>query len=371
MQVLRDVLASGLVGSPRPLYPGVVALVTRDGHTVGSVAMGDAERYIDADGTELPVEQRVAMRVDTLFDVASLTKLFTATTLMTLVEEGLLALDEPIAEHLPSFAPHGRDTVTLRHLLSHVSGLPDLLRLWADWPDPAARRKAVLEAPLQNPPGAMFQYSCIGYIVGGLLAEQVSGKSLPQLVRERICTPLGLAETGYLPGAAQRRRAAATEYQPYAGRGMVQGSAHDENSWSLGGTVGNAGIFSTAMDLARFGETIRRGGEFDGVRILRDATVREMLRDQLPADIDPGFRHGLGFRIGDATFMGRLSASGAVGHTGFTGVSLVIDKERALVVVLLTNRVHPSREWSDIAPMRRRVADIFVAERPTAGQGPE
>lgn len=361
MRRLRDVLTSGLRVGPRPLYPGAVAMVVRDGSSEPAIAVGHALRYQDAGGTELPIGARVAMRAETVFDVASITKLFTATVLMALVEEGLLALDEPIAEHLPSFAAGDRRAVTLRRLLSHTSGLPDLLRLWIDWPDRAARRLAVLEAPLRNPPGTAFEYSCIGYIVAGFLAEQVSRRTLSELVQERICRPLGLADTGYCPSVDQVARTAATEYQPSEGRGMVRGSVHDENSWSLGGTAGNAGIFSTAADLARFGETVRRGGEMDGTRILQDATVSEMLRDQLPEGVDPGFRHGLGFRIGDATFMGALAASGAVGHTGFTGTSLVIDASRGLVVVLLTNRVHPSRDWSDIAALRRRVAEVAAA----------
>jgi len=370
MHRLRDVVASGLTGSPRPLYPGGVALVVRDGSRWPAVAVGDAVRYLDGDGTELPVGMRVAMREDSIFDAASLTKLFTATVLMTLIEEGRLALDEPIAKHLPSFESGDRRRVTLRHLLSHTSGLPDLLRLWVDWPDRAARRRAVLEAPLKGVPGTVFEYSCIGYIVAGFLAEQVSGRTLSALVQERIRQPLGLADTGYLPAADRVARAAATEYQPALGRGMVRGSVHDENSWSLGGAVGNAGIFSTAGDLARFGETIRRGGEVDGIRILQAATVREMLRDQVPERIDPGFRHGLGFRIADATFMGALAASGAVGHTGFTGTSLVIDASRRLVVVLLTNRIHPSRDWSDIAAVRRRVAEV-AADGAAAQERPQ
>ncbi len=367
MHRLREVLTSGLTGSPRPLYPGAVALVVRDGSRQPTVAVGEALRYEDADGTELPIGMQVAMRAETVFDVASLTKLFTATVLMTLVEDGLLALDGPIAEHLPAFAAGDRRAVTLRHLLSHTSGLPDLLRLWTDWPDQAARRRAVLEAPLKAPSGTVFEYSCIGYVVAGFLAEQVSRRPLPELVQERICQPLGLADTGYLPSADQVARAAATEFQPNEGRGMVRGSVHDENSWSLGGTVGNAGIFSTAADLARFGETLRRGGEVDGTRILKEATVAEMFRDQLPEGVDPGFGHGLGFRIGDETFMGALAASGAVGHTGFTGTSLVIDVTRSLVVVLLTNRVHPSRDWSDIAAVRRRVAEVAAAGRAATG----
>lgn len=371
MHRLREVLTSGLTGSPRPLFPGAVALVVRNGSSDHTVVVGNALRYLDADGTELPVETRVAMREDTVFDVASLTKLFTATVLMTLVEEGLLALDAPIADHLPSFASGDRRAVTLRRLLSHTSGLPDLLRLWTDWPDKASRRRAVLDAPLRNTPGTVFEYSCIGYLVAGFLAEQLIGRPLPELVQERICRPLGLADTGYCPSPERVARTAATEFQPKEGRGMVRGSVHDENSWSLGGTGGNAGIFSTAADLARFGETLRRGGEVDGNRILRDATVSEMRRDQLPEGIEPGFRHGLGLRIADATFMGSLAASGAIGHTGFTGTSLVIDAARSLVVVLLTNRVHPSRDWSDISSVQRRVVEVAAAEGAAPAEKPE
>jgi len=362
MHRIRELLLTGLHGSPRPLYPGAVALVSRDGVTGPGIAVGDAVRYADASGAELPVGERVAMRPDTVFDVASLTKLFTTTVLLALVEEGGIALDTPIADRLPSFASGDRRAVTLRHLLSHTSGLPALLRLWTDHPDIASRRRAVLDAALERPPGRTFVYSDIGYLVAGFLAELVGGRSLPELVQDRICAPLGLTETGYLPDPDRVARAAATEDQRSVGRGMVRGSVHDENSWSLGGAVGHAGIFSTASDLATFGEAIRRGGALGEARILQEETVAEMLRDQLPSDVDPGFRQGLGFRIADPTFMGALAASAAVGHTGFTGTSLVIDSTRSLVLVLLTNRVHPSRDWSDIAAVRRRAAELAAAD---------
>jgi CubicO group peptidase (beta-lactamase class C family) len=362
MHRLREMLLSGLHGSPRPLYPGAVALVSRDGAIQQGIAIGEAVRYADAAGIELPVDERVAMRTDTIFDVASLTKLFTATVLLTLVEDGLIALDTPIADRLPSFTSGERRSVTLRHLLTHTSGLPALLRLWADQPDRASRQRAVLDVALERSPGRTFVYSDIGYIVAGFLAELVGGRSLPELLQDRICAPLGLSDTDYLPDPDHIARAAATEDQRYVGRGIVRGSVHDENSWSLGGAVGHAGIFSTASDLARFGEAIRRGGALDEGRILQEETVGEMLRDQLPSNVDPGFRQGIGFRIADPTFMGVLAASGAVGHTGFTGTSLVIDSTRSLVVVLLTNRVHPSRDWSDIAAVRRRAAEIAAAD---------
>jgi CubicO group peptidase (beta-lactamase class C family) len=281
---------------------------------------------------------------------------------MSLVEEGRLELDGRVGDHLPTFASVERRIVTLRHLLSHTSGLPDLLRLWIDEPDPVSRRRAVLEAPLRHRVGSTFEYSCVGYLVAGFLVEAVTGRTLSELVSERICGPLGLADTGFQPMPERLARVAATEDQRAIGRGMIRGSVHDENSWSLGGTGGNAGIFSTAGDLARFGEAIRRGGELDGRRMLSEAGVAEMLRDQLPSGIDPGYRQGLGFRIAAPDFMGALAESGAVGHTGFTGTSIVIDRSRQLVVVLLTNRVHPSREWSDLSDIRQRVTELAAME---------
>jgi CubicO group peptidase (beta-lactamase class C family) len=364
---LEQLLVEGATTTPRPLYSAAVSVIRRGGVTERYAAVGHTARYADLAGTPTPAELRRPVTRSTVFDLASITKLFVTTAVLSLVEDGLLALDEPIAAWLPSFGVGERTGVTLRRLLTHTSGLPALLSLWTDWPDPRARAAAVLDAPLIEPPGTAFEYSCVGYLVCGLLATRVTGQPLPDLVRERVCTPLGLTDTGYLPGPLQMARSAATEYQPDVGRGMVCGSVHDENSWSLGGTGGNAGIFGTAGDLARFGEMLRGYGALDGVRVLAEETVIEMTRDQLPASIDPGFRHGLGVRIADPQFMGVLAdGSGAFGHTGFTGTSMVVDRSRELVVVLLTNRVHPSREWSDVADVRRAVAALAASA--TAGE---
>ena len=355
---LLQALRSGLDGRPHPLYAGAVGLLLRDGAVVDEAAVGHAVRYADAAGSPLTDDARVVTRPDTLFDLASLTKLFTTTVLLSLVEEGTLTLDGPIHPHLPSFASGIRRSVALRHLLTHTSGLPALLNLWTDWPDVAARQGAVLGVALERSPGAAFVYSDLGFMVAGWLAEAVTGRALAELVRERVCEPLTMRDTGFLPPPALLDRVAATEDERYADRGMVRGSVHDENAWSLGGAVGHAGVFGTASDLARLGEMLRLGGAIDGVRVLREATVEEMLTDQLPTWLDPGFRQGLGVRIADPASMGPLSGARTFGHTGFTGTSLVVDRDGGRVVVLLTNRVHPSRTWSDVGVMRRRVAAI-------------
>jgi CubicO group peptidase (beta-lactamase class C family) len=338
--------------------PGAVALVVRDGVPGEPVAVGEALRYADDAGTLLPPAERVPMRADTVFDVASLTKLFTATVVLGLVEDGTVSLADAVVRWLPEFS---RSDVTLRQLLSHTSGLPAHINLWERGSTVAECRTALLSTPLEGAPGTVFSYSCLGYITAGWLAEAATGIPLRQLVADRICGPLGLSDTGFLPSGEVLPRIAATEYEPYIDRGMVRGSVHDENSWRLGGAVGNAGIFSTAKDLARFGEMLRRGGELDGIRILGDSVVAEMLTDQLPVSLDPGYRQGLGPRIGDPSFMGSLATDGAIGHTGFTGTSLVVDRSRNLVVVLLTNRVHPSRERSSVVALRQQLADFCGA----------
>ncbi|MEZ4596667.1 MAG: serine hydrolase domain-containing protein [Chloroflexota bacterium] len=362
---IRAVLEAGLAGRPHPACPGAVALVLRDGETVAEDAVGHALRYADASGSELPAAEQVPMSSDTLFDLASLTKLFTTVVLLSLVDDGALTLDSPIHAWLPSFSVGVRRSVSVRHLLSHTSGLPAWLQLWDGHPDADARRAAVLGAPLERGAGAAFAYSDLGFMVAGWLAEAVTGTPLARLVEQRVCRPLGMADAGFLPSPGLVPRIAATEDESYAGRGMLRGAVHDENAWCLGGAVGHAGVFATARDVARLGEMIRLGGALDGVRVLGEGTAAEMCADQLPAHLDPGFRQGLGVRIGDPGFMGRLSGPLTVGHTGFTGTSLVVDCARGLTVVLLTNRVHPSRTWSDVGHLRRALADAAMGlDRP-------
>ncbi|WP_166350246.1 serine hydrolase domain-containing protein [Phytoactinopolyspora limicola] len=361
-RLLQDGLAPGPEPSAHPRFPGAVALLLRDGAVVDHVAVGDAVRYGPGpDGpTLLPPDERQPMEPDTVFDIASLTKLFTAVTTLVLADEGLLTLDTPAATQFPEWADDIRAEITIGHLLTHTSGLPAVRRLW-ELPTQARRTAAVLEAPLARTPGSAFEYSCVGYIALGLFLERLAGSRLPRLVDHAIVDPLGLSDTSYRPGRSLVSRSAATEHQPYVDRGMVRGQVHDENCWALGGTAGNAGLFSTAADLARFGEMLRRGGELDGVRILAPETARAFATDHLPTHLNPGYRHGLGPRIADATFMGELAARGGFGHTGFTGTSLVVTPTLGTVTVLLTNRVHPSREWSDISSVRRQVADLTVA----------
>jgi CubicO group peptidase (beta-lactamase class C family) len=354
VRTVRDVLVAGLpTDSHHGMYPGAVALVARDGVADPPVAVGEAIRYADGQGTVLPAAERAPVRPDTVFDLASLTKVFVTVVALTLVEERALDLAEPLATWYPEFGGGERRAITVRHLMAHLSGLPAVRPLHQEAPDRAGRERLLLSTPLLYPPGDGYTYSDLNYLILGLLCERVGGKALDALLDERVTGPLGLADTGYLPlrrGVPVARIAATECKEP---RGMLRGTVHDENAWSFGGVAGNAGIFGTAADVARFAEMLREGGSMDGIRVLHARSVAEMVTDQLPRDLSNPFRQGLGVRLDDAGFLGPLRG---FGHTGFTGTSFAVDPGRLLTVVLLTNRVHPRREWSDVGATRREVA---------------
>ncbi|OLR89717.1 serine hydrolase domain-containing protein [Actinokineospora bangkokensis] len=351
-----------------PLFSGAVTLLVHHGVVVDRTATGQALRYADAAGTELPADQQVPMRPDTIFDVASVSKLFTSVAVLCLVEDGKVAVDRPVAAYLPEFGVNGKAAITVRQLLTHTSGLEPFIPLWRDWPDPPSRIRAVLERAPVTPPGSTYTYSDLNLITLGVLVERLSGRTLDRFVADRITRPLGLVDTGYNPPAEKLGRIAATEFQTAPPRGLVRGQVHDENAWSLGGVAGHAGVFSTAADLAVLGQMVLNGGSYGGVRVLRPETVATMLTNYNAAF--PGDDHGLGFELDQRWYMGGLSGPRTAGHTGFTGTSLVIDPASRSIAVLLTNRVHPTREWGSVNVARERLASglsLAMAVRPRVG----
>ncbi|MEV7014008.1 serine hydrolase domain-containing protein [Streptosporangium sp. NPDC051022] len=341
---LRGVLAAAVPA----VCSAAVALVAVGGRTVAAGAVGELVRY--ADPAETLLDDRPAVRRDSIFDLASLTKLFTTAVVLSLAEEGRLGLDEPVATWLPG-GPAG---VTARHLLTHTAGLPPGRRAHEEIPGDgrevhAARLERVVSTPPSRPPGEHHLYSDVGMILMGRIAEIAGGAPLDELLRARITGPLGLADTGYRPSRSLLPRIAATEHMPgRAGPGCVRGEVHDETAHGLGGVAGHAGIFSTAGDLLRFAEALRTGG----APVLRRDTVAEMARDQ--GVRGAAYGQGLGVRIGDPAVTGPLT--GAYGHSGFTGTSVVVAPERRLTVVLLTNNVHPVRGRAGIRDLRHAVA---------------
>jgi CubicO group peptidase (beta-lactamase class C family) len=348
-----------------PMYAGAVGIMGHDGKIVERDASGWASRYA-TDTAELPRDQWVPMRDDTLFDLASVSKLFTSLTVVQLIEEGKVDLESPVAAYLPEFAANGKESVTVRQLLTHTSGFVAWLPLWSKYPDKAARIKAVMDQPLTNPAGSTYLYSDLNLITLGVMVERLRGKPLDQVVAERITGPLRMRDTGYNP--TDKRRAAATEYQTAPARGMVRGEVHDENSWSLGGVAGHAGVFSTVDDLAVLSQALLNGGTYRGHRILsRDSVSLLITNFNGPF---PGDDHGLGFELNQRWYMDALSGPQTAGHTGYTGTSIVIDFSSRSCAVLLTNRVHPSRNWGSSNLARREWAGGLAQAmrvRPTTG----
>jgi CubicO group peptidase (beta-lactamase class C family) len=341
-------------GTVKPLYAGAVTLLGHDGKVVTRDATGMALKYADGKGTELPADQQVPMRTDTIFDLASVSKLFTSIVVLQQAEAGRINLDAPIASYVPEFAENGKAAITVRQALTHTTGLPAFLPLWSSQPDPASRMHMALTAKLVNPPGTTYLYSDLNLISLGEMVTRVSGKSLDRLVADGITRPLGMRDTGYNPDLSKKPRIAATEFQASPPRGMVWGEVHDENAWSLGGVAGHAGVFSTADDLAVLAQTFLNGGSYRGARILKKSTVTAMITNFNQGF--PGNDHGLGFELNQRWYMDGLSGPRTAGHTGYTGTSIVIDFDSRSFAILLTNRVHPSRNWGSNNPARRAVA---------------
>lgn len=366
-------------------FSAASCLIAVDGATVVTVALGTLAAIDDA-GQTIPREHRVPADVGSLFDLASVTKIFSAATLLRLVQLGTLRLDEPIAAQLSQYSWGEKTGVTLRHLLTHTSGLPSG---WSGWRAPLQRARerigrdtvlrgtplsgqrehleaGLLATSLVATPGTAFNYSCVGYLTAMLLAERVTGIAWPDLVHEHTVQRLGVDGVTFRPDLD---RTVATEYQPQLGRGTVRGDVHDELAWSLGGACGNAGLFGHGTGVLTLAEEIRLG---------RSEIFRESLWDnQLPRIVDrqttggeSPFGMSLGLRIGESDWMspaGRHSR----GHTGFTGTSIQLDRNRGVSIVLLTNRVHPSREGSGVHPLRAAIghAALTFAHQPRR-QGP-
>ncbi|MGW3342375.1 serine hydrolase domain-containing protein [Nonomuraea rubra] len=340
---MSDRLEAVLADAVPRVCAAAVALIAADGSVVASAATGELVRYSDATGSL--AQERPPAGPGSIFDLASVSKLFTTVVLLSLAEEGRLGLDEPVTGLIPGADPR----ITPRRLLTHTAGLPPTRRIDRELPgaDAAARMDAMVRTPVTHPAGGPYLYSDVGMVMAGRLAELAGGAPLDALVRARVTDVLGLADTRYRPARADR--IAATEFKAERpGPGCVRGEVHDETAYALGGVAGHAGLFATAGDLLAFGEMLRRGGG----PVLRPASVAEMTRDQ--GVTGAPFRQGLGVRIGDPGTAGPLG--GAYGHSGFTGTSLVIDPARRLTVVLLTNAVHPVRGREGIRELRHAVA---------------
>lgn len=327
---IDDVVQYGL---QRNRMPGCVVLVGRQGKIVFHKAYGQRRIKPSAE----------PMTADTVFDLASLTKpIATATSVMQLIEQGRIDLNAPVSKYLPDFAANGKDVITIRQLLTHTGGLiPDnSIRDYDDGPEEAFRRINALKTYVE--PGSKFVYTDVGFIVLAEIVRKLTGQSVHEYSQQHIFQPLGMRETGYLPGESLRARAATTEERE--GRWM-RGEVHDPRAYRLGGVAGHAGLFSTATDLARYAAAMVNGGQYQGARILKPETVELMTRR-----IDVGFRafRALGWdsKSGYSSNRGALMSPRAFGHGGFTGTAIWMDPRDQLFVIFLSNRVHPDGKGS-------------------------
>jgi CubicO group peptidase (beta-lactamase class C family) len=298
-----------------------------------------------------------AMTPETLFDLASLTKVVATTpSVMLLVQRGLLKLDDPASKYLPAFGKAGKRKVTVRQLLVHYSGLPADLRK-------SRRRRMtsknalsrIYQTRLVAPPGQRFIYSDLGFVVLGKIVEKVTGTSLDRFAKDNIFSPLGMASTGFVPRPETVANIAPTERLKEGG--MLRGQVHDPLASKLGGIAGDAGLFSTARDLARFCQMLLQRGSLDGIEVLRPETVALMTSPQSP-DGKPNIR-GLGWDIQStySSVKGSFFSPASYGHTGYTGTSLWIDPEMRTFLIILTNRVHPDGK-GNVKELRAELANV-------------
>jgi CubicO group peptidase (beta-lactamase class C family) len=374
-EAVRAQLAAGLAAG---VFPGAVAAVARGPRLLVHEAVGHAQ----------VVPRPLPMTTAAVFDLASLTKpVATTTVVLQLCAEGALDLDARVATYLARSPGGWAARATLRHLLAHTAGLAAWEMLYLPGPRrPGGRRagacRSVAEAVARiaasrapAPAGARIEYSDLGFVVLGRIAERAAGEPLDRCVRRRVLAPLGMAASRFAPPAAWRPRCAATEVGNAYERAraaalglgrrfrwrtrVIRGQVHDGNAWYVGrGVAGHAGLFGTAADLARFGAAMLRGGAFAGARVLPASAVAEATRDQTPG-LGPAAR-GLGWALAGWPFAGRRASPRAYGHTGFTGTSVLIDPARDLVVVLLTNRVHPRADSEAIVAFRPAFHDAVM-----------
>jgi uncharacterized protein YbbC (DUF1343 family)/CubicO group peptidase (beta-lactamase class C family) len=327
--------------------PGAVVLVGHEGQVIYRKALG--ERALDP--------RREPMTVDTIFDLASLTKVVATTTaVMQLVQNGQIRVSEPVAKYIPEFAEDSKEEITIRDLLTHYSGLPEDLDLSQPWEGrETAWRMAYAEKPIY-PPGSRFLYSDINFIVLGALVERVSGMSLNEYCEKNIFAPLKMTHTRFLPPAAWSPNIAPTQYDEHDK--VLRGVVHDPTARRMGGVAGHAGVFSTADDLALFAQAL-----LDGSEILSPLMVEKMTTPQQPPTSQ--VLRGFGWDI-DSPFSSNrcdLLPVGSFGHTGFTGTSLWIDPTTRTFIIVLTNAVHPRGKGSAIA-LRSKIATAVAAALP-------
>lgn len=335
-------------------FPGGVALVSLKGKV----------QYQGAFGHSMTAPEKRLMAMDSIFDMASVTKaVATTTAAMQLIEEGRITLADTVSDQFNEYDwKNGNTTATIEDLMAHTSGFAAVYPFQETAKDPSdiVHLISTLHKSLQQmyEPGTNEIYSDLDYILLGKIIEKVTGKTLDTYCRERIFEPLGMKDTCFNPDPKLERRLVATEVYPDR---VCLGTVHDEKAFFMKGVAGHAGLFSTASDMKLFADAILNRGVLNGKRVLAEASIREMTRRRRPK-IDGTF--GLGWQLNTGSYTGAfgdLLPVGSFGHTGFTGTMIWMDMPTKLCSILLTNRVHPSRENTKILRFRRVFNNIVAA----------
>jgi len=331
--------------------PGAVVVVGRNGKVV----------YRKAFGYRALVPRKLPMTVQTIFDLASLTKVVATTiAVMQLVERGKIDLGARVSDYWPEFKANGKAEISVRELMTHFSGLPPDLELKPDWSGYETAMKMIVAVQPIVSPGTRFIYSDINFETLGELVHRVSGQPLDIYCSEYIFKPLGMKDTRFKPPAAWRRRIAPTQHQNGDKGKMLWGEVHDPTAYNMGGVAGHAGLFSSANDLAIFAQMLLNGGSYKRARILSPLTVAKMTSPQTPPD--KMVVRGLGWDLDSpfASNRGELFEVGSFGHTGFTGTDIWIDPVSKTYLIILANSVHPDGK-GNVVPMRADIATVVAA----------
>lgn len=342
-----------------PIYPGCANIIGHCGTIVSEFAVGKRDLYSDVNGTFLPRWKQEDATIDTIYDMASLTKLFTTVAVLQQLDAGKLELNKTVASYVPQFATNSKQAVTILELLTHTSGFapdPDPPLYFPVYSTYEERINAIMSAPLADLPGSTYTYSDLNFMSLFILLESVTGKKLDALIGDFV-KPLGMESTFFNRGNIEGPkfppyRTMATQEFQIAVLGPsepqrpqpVRGTVHDENAWALDGVSGHAGLFSTVGDTAILCQMILNNGTYGGRKYLSQQAVDWIFTNfnaRFPSDA-----HGLGFELDQYYWSGPMASLQTAGHTGYTGTTLAIDRPSNTFFLHFANRVHPSRNWS-------------------------
>jgi CubicO group peptidase (beta-lactamase class C family) len=328
--------------------PGVVSLVAQNGKIL-------SHKYF---GFSQIMPHKEVMTLDTLFDLASLTKpIITATSIMILVDRGLINLNDTASKFIEELYNTNRQNITIKELLTHTSGLPDWRALYLNGKGYSEIINEVIKTELQYKPSSIYIYSDLGYILLGEIIRKITNKELFEFAYTNILQPLYMKDSFFNPNYLNKNRCAATEFSALR-NGVVKGEVHDNNAYYMGGISGHAGLFSTAKDLFYFCQMLLNKGTFNNIKILSSEAIENMTKNA----IKPLGYEGLGFFIkGNSSSKDYSLSDDAFGHTGFTGTCFWVDPTLELIIILLTNRVHPTRNNNTHITLRREFINKVVS----------